>query len=196
MYAPGGHPIWVGLRNSDSRDVDQFKKAVGFPKKVPPALMEKVKAFYKAEFWDPMKCDLMPDEIADEMFDTGVNQGPGQAALYLQQALNLLNRNATLYPDLKEDGKVGQNTISALTTYLRKDTAMELLVWMNVLQGAKYAAIMQADPSQEKYARGWSKRIVLTKGNEAPVVEADDGDIALLAAAKEHLHQALELLGG
>lgn len=152
------HPSWDGWAL-----VDAFKTMPGFPKSVPPALMEKVKQFYLEEFWNPLKCDLMPSDVADEVFDTAVNMGPAKAILFLQQALNLLNRNQTLYPDLKEDGKIGSKTLTALRIYLLKDTTAELIFWLNVLQGGWYAKIMRHNPTQEKYARGWSKRIVLTK---------------------------------
>ncbi|RJQ22015.1 MAG: hypothetical protein C4560_03040 [Nitrospiraceae bacterium] len=148
--------------------IDEAKTKPGFPESLKNnALIEElVKDFYKAHFWNLVWGDRVSDlscDVAAEMFDTAVNQGPYWAVVYLQQSLNLLNRNATLYPDLVVDGVIGQKSISALQTYLRRDPAQMLLLWMNIMQGARYAEIMKKSPTQEGYARGWAKRIKLIK---------------------------------
>jgi len=152
--------------------IDEAKKKPGFPASIKGnALIEElVKDFYRAQFWNHVWGDkvaaLSPD-IASEMFDTAVNQGEHWAIIYLQQALNLLNRNGSLYPDLVEDGSIGEKSITALQTYLQRDPVSMLLLWMNIFQGARYAEIMKKSPTQEGYARGWAKRITITKTKEA-----------------------------
>ena len=54
-------------------------------------------------FSDVFRGDDMPRALALEMFDTGVNMGTGRAVGFLQTALNVLNRNQQLYPDMVVD---------------------------------------------------------------------------------------------
>src|ERR671922_254662 len=56
--------------------------------------------------------------LAAELFDTGANMGPAVAATFLQRALTALNRNATDYPDLVPDGRIGDQTLAALDAFL------------------------------------------------------------------------------
>jgi lysozyme family protein len=156
------HPDWHGWTF-----IDEEKGHPGFPDLLAQnALIEQlVQDFYKAQFWNHVWGDrivALSYDIAAELFDTAVNQGEHFAILYLQQALSLLNRNATLYPDLVEDGSLGEKTIFALTAFLKTDTPEMLLLWMNIFQGARYAAL-----KQEKYIRGWAKRITITKEKRA-----------------------------
>lgn len=135
-----------------------------------PDVQATVQAVYYARYWTPNQLDQVSavplcEPVAAEMFDTGVNQGVGTAARYLQRALNALNRDGKLYPDLGEDGVIGRKTIGALTT-LSRGGAHEidsLLTIMNVMQGADYLAIMRAHGDQEKYCRGWFSRVRITK---------------------------------
>ncbi|MBI5056985.1 MAG: hypothetical protein HZB61_10265 [Nitrospirae bacterium] len=156
-------PDWYGWEI-----IDQEKKNPDFPASLKRnALIEQlVKDFYRAHFWNRIWGDrvaaLSPD-VASEMFDTAVNQGEHWAIIYLQQSLNLLNRNGSLYPDLVEDGSIGEKSITALQMYLQRDPAQMLLLWMNILQGARYVEIMKKSPTQEGFARGWACRITITK---------------------------------
>jgi lysozyme family protein len=89
--------------------------------------------------------------------------GVGTAVKFLQIALNTLNKQGTLYPDIDEDGGMGNNTFNTLTSYLKKDTASLLYKIMNVLQGMHYITYAKKDPVQEKYMRGWMQRIDFIK---------------------------------
>ncbi|MHA2010361.1 MAG: putative peptidoglycan-binding domain-containing protein, partial [Promethearchaeota archaeon] len=80
-----------------------------------------------------------------------------------QTALNLLNRNKLNYPDIDEDGVFGHKTMNALNSYLYLDKDIYLLKIMNILQGMHYINYMKSSPNQEKFARGWLKRVTITK---------------------------------
>lgn len=122
-------------------------------------LAQSVRNFYKERYFDPYVGDDMPDALAQEMFDTSVNMGVGRAVKFLQIALNMLNRNEKLYPDMVEDGDYGNTTHKALYTYLGVDSQENLLKIINILQGMHYINFMKKSPTQEKYARGWLKRV-------------------------------------
>lgn len=126
------------------------------------SLQTSVHEFYKENYWDVNRLDDVYDQdVAEEMFDTGVNMGVGRAAKFLQQALNYLNRNGALYSDLIVDGAIGSASLNALDIVLSDGDGTILLTMLNVLQGQHYMEYMSKSPSQEKYARGWFKRVQL-----------------------------------
>jgi lysozyme family protein len=171
------HPTWAGWKIIDaekeirdkwnSPNFQQSKRdeaLANFPQalRCDDTLRELVKMFYKVNFWDRFRGDAIPDaHVALELFDTGVNMGVHRAVLFLQQSLNLLNRNGTAFDDLVEDGKIGNNTLNALREYLRTDRREYLLKLQNGMQMHHYITYCRERPSQEKYIRGWLKRVTL-----------------------------------
>lgn len=153
------NPGWAGWSR-----IDRAKRQRGFPKNLDrdASLQVDIEAFYKQHYWDKFQGDSIARQaIANEMFDTGVNMGVVRAVGFLQRALNVLNRNEKLYRDLVADGLFGPKTLAALRAYLKKDKADLLLKIMNVLQGMHYIEFMDKSPVQEKFARGWFKRVTL-----------------------------------
>ena len=125
-------------------------------------LVNFVESFYKSMYWDKFQGDIISEQnIADELFDNAVNMGVNKSVTFLQQALNLLNRNQSDYEDILVDGAFGSNTIRALQKYLVVDNSSFLIKIMNILQGMHYINYMGKDPVQEKYARGWLRRVKL-----------------------------------
>ena len=151
------HPGWVGWDR-----IDALKAEAGFPGllSADASLQASVKAFYKQEYWDRfLGDDVTSQQVATELFDTGVNMGVRRAVRFLQNGLNLLNRDQENYPDLVVDGWLGQQSLAVLSKYLRLDGNSDALIkLMNIQQGARYVSIMEHDSSQEKYARGWLRR--------------------------------------
>jgi lysozyme family protein len=125
-------------------------------------LQNSVNSFYKEKYWDVNRLDDVDDQdVAEEMFDTGVNMGVGRAAKFLQKSLNYLNRNGSLYSELTVDGAIGPASLGALNIVLDDGDERVLLTMLNVLQGQHYMNYMDKSPSQKKYARGWFKRVTL-----------------------------------
>lgn len=153
------NPGWEGWRT-----VDEAKKAGGFPECLDrhDALQRAVKEYYKQRCWDRFQGDSIASQaVADELFDTSVNLGVTRAVAFLQTALNVLNRNQSLYGDLFEDGVCGPRTLQALETYLRGDSPEILITVANILQGMHYITRMKGSPAQQKFARGWLKRVAV-----------------------------------
>jgi lysozyme family protein len=155
------HPTWDGWKI-----VDYEKAQPNFPAglKTNIVLEEKVKSFYKANFWDVWLGDGYASQaLADEMFDTGVNMGVSRAVNFLQEGLNLLNRNQIMYKDLVVDGKFGNNTFNTLDTFMKTNQTDFLIKIINVLQGMHYIEYMRKSPNQEKFARSWFSRVEFNK---------------------------------
>ncbi len=151
------HPDWDGWPK-----IDAVKGNSGFPKLLnrDRSLQAIVKSFYKRKYWDRFLGDKIIDqETANELYDTAVNMGVRRSVRFLQNALNLLNRNQSNFSDLVVDGWLGPTSLGILSKYLDLDgNSAALLKLMNLQQGARYVEIMENDSSQEKYARGWLKR--------------------------------------
>lgn len=114
--------------------------------------------FYQANFWDRIGLSSINNQkIANELYDTGVNAHPRKAIRFLQTALNLLNRNGILYPDIPVDEILGTKTLALTNNHPYPDALLKLL---NGLQLSYYIAICEKDPSQEEFLRGWLKRVL------------------------------------
>ncbi len=99
-----------------------------------------------------------------ELTDTGVNMGPEVAVKFLQRALNALNQQEKLFPDLKADGYLGNKTLAALRTFLTHrgvESETVLLKALNCLQGARYIELSEARPQNESFVYGWLRERVV-----------------------------------
>lgn len=155
------YPYWEGWAI-----IDALKSDPNFPRNLAQniELDSLVRKFYKNKYWDIFLGDQIQNQaIADEMFDIGVNMGIGKAIKFVQIGLNCLNRNEKEYPNIDEDGKMGPITLSTLNTYISNYRIDYLYKILNILQGMRYINIMKSNESQERFARGWLKRVNLTK---------------------------------
>ncbi len=130
-------------------------------------LHQHVKLFYYDNFWLKNNCQKFHQEIANELFDTSVNQGIKTAAIYFQKTLNLLNRDQKDFPDLKVDGQIGKTTCNSYNIYMsteghasrnHKQLTKWLLQVMNYYQLDKYIKIANKSSIQEKFIPGWLNR--------------------------------------
>lgn len=107
---------------------------------------------------------VISPSIAFELFDSGVNFGPGRPLLWLQHWLNGLNRNGSDYPDLVTDGRVGKGTINVLKSFLQKrgpEGEKVLVVALNCSQAARYLELAEGRPANEDFLYGWvNNRVV------------------------------------
>lgn len=120
---------------------------------------------YSAKYWDAVKGDhilTLSEPVAEEVVDTSVNIGSARAGKFLQRALNSLNNESKLYPDLKVDGGIGPATLSALGMYLGSRSDFVLCRALNCLQGAYYIELAERREKDERFVYGWLKnRVVL-----------------------------------
>jgi lysozyme family protein len=133
----------------------------GYRGKMQNLSLNKAKQIYYDAFWLPLNLDaiykIMPT-LVHELFDTGVNQGTGRAAEYLQYSLNAFNRQEKDYKDIRIDGSIGPATLSALKQYYKKrgtQGELVLLRALNCLQGSFYLRLSQARKKDEDFAYGW-----------------------------------------
>jgi lysozyme family protein len=100
---------------------------------------------------------LAPD-VAEELFDTGVNMGPAVAVSFLHRALNALNRGAADYPDIVPGPRIDDATLVAMTAFLerRKPHGESVLMKaLEALQGERYLDLAERRPANEAFLYGW-----------------------------------------
>ena len=150
------YPDWPGwliiddLKSSHSEAT--FKAALSRSE----ALALSVPEFYEQEYWQPLHCEEIESQaVANELYDTAVNMSKKWATRFMQRALNSLNKNQAFYPDIKVDGKIGATTLRTLKDCLSVNGEILVVKIMDSLQAARYVNLMDKDPTQEVFARGW-----------------------------------------
>jgi len=128
-----------------------------------------VQAFYQANYFDEILLgQIKEQDVANEMFDTAINQGTSTSVRQLQESLNLLNNNQKYYSDINEDGKTGPATLNAYSAYMLtanfpgrsiEQNVAILIKAMNGLQYVRYVEICENNPEQEVYFYGWVNRV-------------------------------------
>lgn len=122
-------------------------------------------AIYRRLYWDRIGLDwvaAVDPQIAQELFDTGVNMGVEVAGRFLQRVLNALNRRQRDYPDLVVDGRAGPATAAALRALLGLrgvEGRRVVLAYLDALQGARYVELAEAREANEDFLFGWAKRL-------------------------------------
>ena len=125
-----------------------------------------VMAVARRKYWDRVAGDevaVLSPNIACELFDTAYNMGPDRAAFMLQRALNCFNNSQRPnppgpdYPDLRADGEIGPQTVSALRSYLKKRGAKGEAVMLECLNSQQcdgYLDIATARTKDEAFVYG------------------------------------------
>lgn len=113
---------------------------------------------YEEQYWSPVcgnQLSLLSPRIAHEVADTGVNMGIRRASEFLQRCLNVFNMGGSIYPDLKVDGKIGENTLKSLEIYLHHRNEDALVKALNCLQGSFYIELAERREKDEAFTYGW-----------------------------------------
>ncbi|MBI1770559.1 MAG: N-acetylmuramidase [Bacteroidetes bacterium] len=150
---PGGETYKGVARNIFSKwdgwqIVDSLKQQSGFPSSLDKNgdLQNKIRDFYKANFWDRVQGDEINDEhVASSIFDFAVNTGVSTSAILAQHVVNA-----------NPDGVIGLNTIKAIN-------AMDpefFLAAFTVAKVVRYVGIVNKRPASRKYFYGWISRAV------------------------------------
>jgi len=117
--------------------------------KANPYLTKAISSFYKQNFWDVNKLDLINDQqLANTVYDFGVNSGTGRAANFLQKAVN-----DTCDVGLVVDGQIGNKTINAVNVH----DEVTIYNQFNKLREIFYRSI--AKGNQAQFLKSWLSRL-------------------------------------
>jgi len=105
-------PKWRGwlfidrIKDTFGRDAKTINKYA----KIDPFFAPAISEFYKKNFWNVLRLDEFVDQqLANSVYDFGVNSGTTRSAKFLQQSII-----STYSLPLVADGQIGSKTLSAL----------------------------------------------------------------------------------
>lgn len=113
-------------------------------------------SIYTAKYWNSVRGGDMPESVAAEVVDTGVNCGINRAGKFLQRSLNVLTPGKSI----AVDGVIGSGTIRRLNEYLAKRDEATLVKMLNCLQGSFYVRLAERREKDERFIFGWFKNRV------------------------------------
>lgn len=155
----------IGLEGGYSNDPDDpgGETKWGISKRSYPHLniaaltLEEAKQIYWLDFWNRMLLNMILDnDIAEELFEQGVNLGRNQAVIHAQMAVGMVGRAVEV------DGWIGPQTIGALNG-IRADRKFPLMKCLNGYQFMRYLTIVENNPKQKKFFVGWLRRVALAE---------------------------------
>jgi len=100
---------------------------------------DEAKAIYKRDYWDKLRTDEIPEELAICLFDAAVNMGRDKAVRLLQRACGVA-----------QDGVMGGNTIAAA------NRLPEAVVRFSAERVIAYTGIRGFDT----FGKGWLRRTI------------------------------------
>jgi lysozyme family protein len=131
--------------------------------------IELARKIYLTTYWSGPRVDqvaAIAPHVAGELFDTGVNMGPGTAAKFLRRALKVLTGTS-----IAATGAIDAATIGALSAYLatraQQNGEAVLVELLNDQQGVRYAELVEANPSQRAFVFGQIRNRVLDRSPSA-----------------------------
>ena len=104
------------------------------------------------EYWEAMRLDEVENQnVANKLFDMGVNMGTRQAAVYAQRAANAV---VAMDARVAEDGVIGPKTLAAINA----GDPMAYYQLLCELSAAHYRHLAAVNPAQAVNLAGWMKR--------------------------------------
>lgn len=144
-------PNWIGWKAID-RIKSKYGKTSAIINKyavLDPVITKAKEEFYKQNFWDTNKLSLITDQqLANAVYDFGVNSGTSRAAKFLQSAAN-----DTGLVVLQVDGLIGSKSIAAINAL----NPMNVYTNFNKRREDFYRSI--AKGSQAQFLKSWLSRI-------------------------------------
>lgn len=102
--------------------------------------LDTAKAIYKRDYWNKVRGDELPYDIAFEVFDAAVNHGVGRATKWMQGCL-----------DVNVDGLIGPKTLAAAST-------SDLYEFRCRFNGTRLLFFTDLK-TWESFGRGWARRV-------------------------------------
>lgn len=136
------NPKWEGWVT-----LDRLKRlGSNFPRNLDSdmVLQKQVSVFYKRGYWDRVRGDeLVNQEMAESIFDFGVNAGPVTSI-----------RLAQMVVGVEADGLLGDETLKKINNELPR-TFLAVFALNKI---GRYIKICEDRPTSRKYFYGWIKR--------------------------------------
>ncbi len=142
-------PNWAGWKLIDQHKETRGVAGINQTMAENPFMQQYLEQFYKQNFWNPLQLDEFEDQqLANAVYDFGVNAGVGRSAKFLQEAVDQNGVNITI------DGKIGNHTIDAVNNH----PADAIYNSFNTLRSDFYHNLA-TKPGQHQFLASWMNRI-------------------------------------
>jgi lysozyme family protein len=113
----------------------------------------RAREIYRRDYFERPRIDQLPQRIQPFVFDAAVNHGPGRAIRFVQQVCD-----AAGFGPLTLDGQCGPRTRQAAAA---ADRAMGDWLLAALVEERRnfYLALVERDPGQRVFLRGWLNRL-------------------------------------
>jgi len=136
---------------------EQVARRNGYDGNMRELPLKTAKNIYYQKYWiEPQFHKIKEYSIAEELFEQGINLGTSQATKNLQKSINLVCDKS-----LTVDGIIGSKTLKAYNKCKHKD---DIYTMLNMLQARRYIEIVENNPKQKVFLRGWLRRVTINKG--------------------------------
>ena len=138
-------------------------RAYGYDGRMQELSREEASRIYLTRYWTTPRFDQLEKifpQLANKLFDIGVNMGPSAGVCFLQRALNTLNDRLVPYPDMRVDGALGPVTLHALKAFITQrgeDGKRVILNMVRAQQTIRYMELAEKQVSQETWEYGWQR---------------------------------------
>jgi lysozyme family protein len=112
----------------------------------------KAKEIYRSNYWNRMQCGALPAGLDLEVFDFGVNAGPGEAVKALQRIVGVT-----------ADGSIGPITLAAIGQFKPRD----LISQYSEARLAYYKGL-----NNPEFEQGWTARVAQIQTAASQMLEA------------------------
>jgi lysozyme family protein len=110
--------------------------------------MQEVRAIYEQRYWLPVASDKLPAPLDLVVFDAAVQHGTSKAAKWLQRVV-----------EANQDGFIGRVTVAKVAQEIDLRGVKALVYDFMAMREEFYDAIIERDPSQQVFAKGWDNRM-------------------------------------
>lgn len=145
----------ISLRFLKNLDVDKLRAysifEVPTEQTIQDLTIDQAKKIYKGEFWDQSPFEkIMNQEHCNYIFDMAVNMGISPAIKCVQRACWAVMQK---WEQLTDDGILGNKTLEAL-----RISGFLIMPPMRAERGSFYRALINNNPEQKEFLRGWYDR--------------------------------------
>jgi len=149
---PGGRTAYGVIQ----RRYNQYRRAKGLPVRdvwlITPDEREEI---YKVYYWDVCRAADLPAGLDYCVFDACVNSGDGQAAKWVQRAINDVRSKSGQGP-IAVDGRIGDGTVQAANDIDDIDAVISAMQ-------ARRLAMLRNLKTWYRFGKGWSTRVAEVK---------------------------------
>ena len=119
---------------------EAIARAHGFTGDMHTLTRDEAKRIYRADYWEPVRADELPQQVRYDVFDGAVNSGVKQSIKWLQRAVGVT-----------DDGLIGPKTLAAVHAMVPDRVAKRY--------NGHRLRFMKDLKNWPSFSRGWADRI-------------------------------------